>query len=115
MRLSKPSFATRSSQWVASRTVAVVRTPPRGPPQERVVGLFLSGETFENGFESVEHWDGTVSATFGLFDDETASAGVVLASDPDDVVVPVHVTCPQPCDFGAAGCQQGGQHDVIGV
>lgn len=85
------------------------------PPQERVVGLFPSGETFENGFESAKHRDRAVSATLGLFDDETASAGVVLASDPDDVVVPVQVTCPQSCDFGTAGCQEGGQHDVIGV
>ncbi|MGC0364239.1 hypothetical protein ABH922_002223 [Rhodococcus sp. 27YEA15] len=63
------------------------------PPQEWVVGLFLSGKTFEDGFESVEHRDRAISATLGLFDDETASAGVVLASDPNDVVFPVHVTC----------------------
>ena len=86
-----------------------------GSAQERVGGLLVVGEAFEDGFEGVEHWDGAVSAAFGLFDDEAASSGVVLASDPHDAVVPVHIPSSQSCDLGAAGGEEGGEHDVIGI
>lgn len=46
------------------------------PAQERIVGLLAVGETFEDGFERVEHGDRTVSAALGLLDDEAASAGI---------------------------------------
>ncbi|WP_314429832.1 hypothetical protein [Microbacterium lacticum] len=73
------------------------------------------GESFEDRFEGVEHRDGSVSSAFGLFDDESASAGVVLASDLHDAVVPVHVPGAKACDFGAACGEEGGEHDVIGI
>src|SRR5690606_18097149 len=59
--------------------------------------------------------DGAVSAALGLLDDQAASARVVLSSDPDDAVVPVHVACPEARDLGAAGGEEGCEHDVIGI
>ncbi|HML51339.1 MAG TPA: hypothetical protein PKD84_08015 [Propionicimonas sp.] len=63
--------------------------------QERIAGLLAVGEALEDGFDSVEHREGTVSAAFGLLDDEATFAGIVLVSDPRDPVVPVHVSDPE--------------------
>ena len=56
-------------------------------------------EAFEDGFECVKHGHGPVSATLGLLDDEAALAGVMLTSDPHDVVVPVDISDLEAGDF----------------
>src|SRR5690606_33849743 len=111
-RLSNPSLATRSSQWVASRTVAVVRTPPRGPRRSGSSGSLPLVRRSRMGSSASSMGDGAVSAALGLLDDQAASARVVLSSDPDDAVVPVHVACPEARELGAAGGEEGCEHDV---
>nr|WP_277245333.1 hypothetical protein [Micrococcus terreus] len=69
------------------------------PAQEWSFGQLVEGEAFEDRFEGVEHRHGPVYTAFGLLHDEAALAGVMLASDPHDVVLPVDVPDLEAGDF----------------
>lgn len=66
-------------------------TPTSGTGQEPFVGFTVVGESFQYGGEGLQDGDVADVAALGWFGDEAACAGVGLAADRDDALIPVDV------------------------
>lgn len=83
--------------------------------QQAVLGLFPLCEPLKSRAERVEDRDAAFSAAFGSLRDEPAFAGIGLPGDDHDVLNEPNVTGLEARDLGGSRCEEGGEHDEVGV